>query len=133
MNENDRAELATLRALSSSEAADYLLQKYPRGGTALVLLPHLSWKVSDQRRLASAYLANLPHANPRAYEAFASFMPLKNFIEAIKEHLPGRQTDRTGLLSYYLVPILHDQAKNDDDKQLVRSFVTELEALERAT
>lgn len=131
MNEAQRTQLKHLRSLSSEAAATHLLTSDPNGETALALLPHLSWKVSDQKRLAAAYLSNLPHANAKAYDAFASFMSLQNFIAAIRPHLTplltGRDKPRMDLLNDYLAPVLRERAKSEGDRARVEALLRELE------
>lgn len=94
MDANLRKEAASLRALGSEAAADYLLETCPRSGRrfgdALILVQHMTWKPADQMRLARHYLSGQPHASSRPLEAFASFMALKNFATVVREVCPEK-------------------------------------------
>lgn len=100
-----------------AEGADY--------GNAITLLPHRSWKRADQVRLADHYLRKLPFASSRVYEAFVSFMSIELFIRALKKHLPRDGADKN-LLVYYAGPVLEKSVRTETDRELVRSFVSEL-------
>ena len=78
MNERQKLLCAQLAEMGSEQAAEWLMTKYPVEsigyGEALLLIPHRSWKRSDQKRLAQYYFRKLPFSGARGYEAFASFM-----------------------------------------------------------
>ena len=108
-----------LRAMSSDEAAAWLMQTYkvgkPSWGEAIQLLPHRSWKASDQVALARYYLQRMPFASEQPYEAFISFMSVPNFLMVLREHLPNASSDRLGLLHYHLSTLLKRRAKSDSE------------------
>ena len=109
MDERYRVLAEKLRALSSADAADHLLANYPVGsedsGTAIVMIRHLSWEVTDQVRLADHYLSRLPHASAVAYEAFAAIMSRDRFLAAVQGNWP-KTDERIELLRYYLYPTI---------------------------
>src|SRR5688572_19648850 len=121
--DNQLKELITkLRDMPSKEAADWLMNTYsidgPNYGQAIALLPHKSWKRSDQLRLATYYFRKIPFASSKAYEAFASFMAIEALIKTIRINLPNNAKD-INLLLYYLHPTLERAAKNSTDRELV--------------
>jgi hypothetical protein len=121
----------SLRGMSSEEAADWLMDRYPVDsndyGWAFVIAPHLSWKRADQLRLADYYFSKLPFASGRPFEAFASFMSVSRLVDVLRRHLSAdkRAIDLTG---YYSVPVLKRNAKSPKDHQAVQSFAAELKA-----
>ena len=129
MNEQQKQLCQHLAALSSEQAAEWLMGAYPLEskdyGEALLLIPHRSWKRSDQRRLAGYYFKKIPFSSARGYEVFSSFMSVKTFIECVRENLPANTSDRA-LLLYYLTPVLGKAAKNESDRLLVRGFLSEV-------
>ncbi|NVZ21519.1 hypothetical protein [Pseudomonas costantinii] len=112
--------------MSSDQAADWLITKYPiesaDWGEALLLIPHRTWKRSDQKRLAKYYFKKLPFSGPRGYESFAAIMSIKLLLGCVAEAIPT-EASRVELLLYYLIPALTGAAKNDSDRQLIRDFV----------
>lgn len=121
MNEAKRKEAAFLRKLPSTEAANYLLERY--ADSYPVTIKHRSWKVADQFRLARHFLQGRAFAGGRPYEDFLSFMSLENFMKVVTEELPDIPEDRFGLLFYYLVPSLRKAAKNDLELKKVQEFI----------
>ncbi len=126
MDERQRALCAQLVKMNSDQAADWLMTKYPiesaDWGEALLLIPHRTWKRSDQKRLAKYYFRKLPFSGPRGYESFAAIMSIKLLVDCVAEAIPA-EASRVELLLYYLIPILNRAAKNDSDRQLIRDFV----------
>lgn len=120
---------ACIRGLSSQEAASWLMESYPVDaldyGNAIALLTHRSWKRADQVRLANYYLKKLPFASSRVYEAFASFMSIDLLIKILNEHLPKSSAEMS-LLVYYVGPVLEKSVRTETDRELVRSFISEL-------
>lgn len=93
-----------------------------RWGEALILIRHMSWKAEDQLRLARHYLARMPYADGRAYEAFASVMSLDRFLLVLDEHWPSDPSDRQ--LSLYCLGGAFDMfEKNAANDAAIRSFV----------
>lgn len=135
MNDRQKLLCAQLAKMSSEQAAEWLMTKYPVEsidyGEALLLIPHRSWKRSDQKRLAQYYFRKLPFSGARGYEAFASFMSVRAFLDCVKERLPMSASDAS-LLLYYLIPILDRAAKSDSDRQLIMSFINEIQLHYRA-
>ncbi|WP_228022247.1 MULTISPECIES: hypothetical protein [unclassified Pseudomonas] len=129
MDERQRALCAQLVRVNSDQAADWLMTKYPiesaDWGEALLLIPHRTWKRSDQKRLAKYYFRKLPFSGPRGYESFAAIMSIKLLIGCVAEAIPA-EASKVELLLYYLIPILNKLAKNDSSRQLVREFVAGL-------
>lgn len=123
------SEPRKLTSLSSSQAADWLLSAFPiesqRYWDGLLLIPHRSWRRSDQLRLARHYLQRIPFASARGYEIFASFMQVSTFLTCIRESLP-LSDERLDLLLDYLIPVLSAMAKSPKDSDLVAAFVREL-------
>ena len=130
MDEHLRTILSELRSKGSSEAADWLSQHYPassaNSGEAFTIIPHLSWKKPDQKRLADHYLSGLPFASARPYEAFASFMRVPLLIEIMRKYLPA--SDRKQLFEYHVAPVLTRAAKTPEDREAVESFIAEVKA-----
>ncbi len=124
MNETMRTHAAELRAMPSEEAADWLLQRYPRGGDAIILLEHISLSKSHYRRLALHYLAGPSHAHDRAYRLFASRLGLSGLIRVLGE---TRDRDRrdADLLAYHLRPMLRD-AKDTEELREATAFIDAL-------
>src|SRR5688572_13161202 len=126
MNEQQRRECEKLRALTSAEAATYLLETYPAEGPfpleAIAFLPHRSWKRNDQLRLARHYLRRLPFANARPYEAFASIMSLPLLVRILEEFAPDDHGKRD-LFLYYVTRVLWHRAHTAKDRTLVESFL----------
>jgi hypothetical protein len=112
--------------MSSDQAADWLMTKYPietaDWGEALLLIPHRTWKRSDQKRLAKYYFRKLPFSGSRGYESFAAVMSIKLLVGCVAEAIPVEES-RIELLLYYLIPVLNGAAKNESDRQLIRRFV----------
>lgn len=129
MDEKQRAICAHLRELQSSEAAGWLMERYPTSscnwGEALLFMPHRSWKKADQIRLANYYLSKLPFASAHGYEAFASFMSVANFIAVIQDRIPEDAEDKK-LLKYFLAPVLRRKAKSAKDVDDINSFLDAL-------
>jgi hypothetical protein len=73
----------------------------------------------------------LPFSGARGYEAFASFMSVRTFLDCVKERLPMSASDAS-LLLYYLIPVLNRAAKNDSDRQLIMSLINEMQPYDRA-
>ncbi|MBX8592645.1 hypothetical protein K5D56_25065 [Pseudomonas cichorii] len=126
MDEKQKKLRAQLAKLDSAQAAERLINMYPLESLdcseGLLLIPHLSWKQSDQKKLARHFFKKLPFASARGYEAFASFMSVKNILECVRERFPMSSSD-TSLLLYHLIPVLNMAAKNDQDRQLVLAFL----------
>lgn len=125
-----KAISAELGQMTSAQAADWLIETYPVDGAeygdAITLIPHRSWKRPDQLRLARHYLKKMPFASSRPYEAFASFMSFDLFMQVIKEQLPSSKED-VDLLLYHLSPVMKKIAKSDSDRELIRSFIAEIQ------
>lgn len=124
--------LAELRKMTSSQAADWLMENYPTNEedywVGIKLLSHVSWKRSDQIRLATFYLKKMPFANSTVYATFASIMAFDLLIKIIREQLPTDKND-INLLLYHLEPILQKFAKKESDQHLMNSFIAELKKI----
>lgn len=118
-----------LKRLSSEDAANWLIERYPAEseeyGQAIALLAHRSWKKSDQLRLARHYFRKIPFASSKPYEVFASFMSLSNFIKVIQERLPVNKEDRS-LLVYHLEPALKKKVSSASDEEMVSRLLSDL-------
>jgi hypothetical protein len=118
-----------LRNKSSSDAADWLIEKFPTDceeyGDAIALMMHRSWKREDQVRLAKYYLRKQPFSSSKVYESFAAFMRLDRFLKVVREYLPNDEADRN-LLVYHLGPVLKKYAKTDKEKEIVKMFMSEI-------
>ncbi|MGR2739666.1 hypothetical protein ACUY1T_14545 [Billgrantia sp. Q4P2] len=129
MNENQRLICTHLRELQSSEAASWLMDHYPNSSDnwdeALLVMPHRSWRKSDQIRLAKHYLSKLPFASARGYEVFASFMTVANLIAVIRGYIPADAEDKK-LLEYHLAPVLRRKAESEKDLDAINSFLDAL-------
>ncbi|KQW82986.1 hypothetical protein [Brevundimonas sp. Root1279] len=123
-----RREAATLRIMGSEKAAEYLIQHYPRGsrrsGDALVLVQHLSWRVADQMRLARHYLGGQPHASARVFEAFASFMSLRSFAQAVRDVWPERPDDQQ-LFRYNLGTAIRKYETSEANTAVIDALLNE--------
>ena len=124
MNEEQRELAAELRSKPSDQIADWLLQHYPNGGEAIVLLEHVTLRKSDYRRLAARYLAGRSHADNRAYRLFAQYLGLSGLIRILGEarHREARDAD---LLAYHLRPLLR-HARNEQELREATAFVDAL-------
>jgi hypothetical protein len=131
MNQQLRALASDLRKMSSRDAADWLMDRYPAGsndwGKAISLLRRRSWERADQVRLAHHYLSRLPFASPKPYEAFASFMQVSWLIDIVSEHIPSNEQDRS-LLEYHLGPVLAHAAKTAEDHEKLQHLMLVLNA-----
>ncbi|HBO1844442.1 hypothetical protein IEG03_31465 [Pseudomonas aeruginosa] len=129
MDERQKVLCAQLVKMGSEQAAEWLINRYPVDsidyGEALLLIPHRSWRRSDQKRLAQHYFRKLPFSGAGGYEAFASFMSVKTFLDCVRERLPMSASDAS-LLLYYLTPALNKFAKNESDRQLIMNFLNEI-------
>ncbi|HBO3528840.1 hypothetical protein N0655_28675 [Pseudomonas aeruginosa] len=129
MDERQKILCAQLVKMGSEQAAEWLINRYPVDsidyGEALLLIPHRSWRRSDQKRLAQHYFRKLPFSGAGGYEAFASFMSVKTFLDCVRERLPMSASDAS-LLLYYLTPVLNKFAKNESDRQLIMNFLNEV-------
>lgn len=132
MNSEQRKLCLQLVKMESEEAAEWLMSMYPVQsedyGLALLLIPHRSWRRSEQKRLARYYFKKLPFSGAMAYEAFASVMSVSSLLSCVKEFLPMSDADAS-LLLYYLIPTLKKYAKNDSDSQLIDEFLNEAQKL----
>lgn len=130
MNEKQRAGCRMIFGMSSEQAAEWLISKYPISsphcGEALVLISHRSWKRSEQRKLARYYLRKVPFAAGRAYEALASIMPARVLLSELIEYMPEEKGD-IDLLVYYLFPVLSKYTRNELDVRAVKEFKVEVE------
>ncbi|QVM93258.1 hypothetical protein JYG34_09685 [Pseudomonas entomophila] len=129
MEVTQRSQRRQLAQMSSAQAADWLLSTYPiespDWGEGLFLIPHRSWKKSDQLRLARHYLQKVPYASQRGYQVFASFMSVASLLGCIREQLPLNHPDLE-LLLYHLQPTLAAMAKHGKDAERVAEFLGEL-------
>jgi hypothetical protein len=125
MDEKTKFICKELVKLTSEEAAEWVVEKYPidsmNFGEALVIIPHRSWRKADQKRLANYYFQKLPFSGPGGYEAFASFMSIKTLIDCVSNRFPLGEADAE-LLSYYLFPVLKKFAKNKNDFDFIFKF-----------
>lgn len=133
MDEQARKECAYIRKLTSSDAAAWLLNKYPppyvgKGKIIPISISHRSWKKREQMLLAHAYLRGIPFASSVGYEMFLSFMSIPNFIKVIREYLPS-DPKRLDLLLYCLGPALRKYQKTEKDENLINEFIVELKGL----
>jgi hypothetical protein len=117
--------------LSSAEAADAILERYPAGslyyGEAFLIISHLSLRRPDQVRLARYYLQRLPFANQKPYEAFASQMSIPLLITILREYTPT-DTRKRELFVYHARPTLESAAKSMKDAEVVSSFFADLKS-----
>lgn len=129
MDNLKKAQCEELRNLESEEAATWLMSKYPIEspdyGEAIMLMPHRSWKKADQIRLGKYYLQKIPFANGKAYEMFASFMPIQTMIKIIQEQLKEANVN-VDLLLYHLTPVLKKYAKSASDNDVINQFLSEI-------
>ncbi|GFM59953.1 hypothetical protein PSCICG_11130 [Pseudomonas cichorii] len=130
MDEKQKKLRAQLASLDSAQAAERLINMYPLESVdfseGLLLISHLSWKKSDQKKLARHFFKKLPFASARGYEAFASFMSVKNMLECVCERFSMSSSDMS-LLLYHLIPVLSRAAKSDQDRQLILAFLKDFD------
>lgn len=116
--------------MTSEEAADWLIANYPvekaNYGDAISVVSHRSWRRADQVRIAKHYLKKIPFASAKPYEAFASFMSIRSFLQVVEEYVPEGNAEKS-LLLYYLKPVLQQAAKNNTDHELVAAFVSRIQ------
>ncbi|MCA3081003.1 MAG: hypothetical protein ING71_19725 [Rhodocyclaceae bacterium] len=128
MDQRIRSLVQDLRKLGSNKAATWLIKEYPadggRSGDAILMIGHLSWKKSDQIRLAEHYLQGLPFATARPYEVFASFMEISRLIEIMRQYI--LKSDRKDLFLYHVGPVLTEAAKSTRNQDIVQNFLEEL-------
>jgi hypothetical protein len=129
MDKELKSKLDELRKMPSEEAADWLLANYPIGsensGDAFLMIPRLSWKKGDQRKLAEHYLSKMPYANPRPYEAFATIMRTTRLVDIVADFLPASEADKS-LLRYHLAPVLTKSVKSDADRAAVEVLLSKI-------
>ncbi|MGN6580430.1 MAG: hypothetical protein ACTHJ1_10675 [Bordetella sp.] len=129
MNKTIEPIVDDLRKMTSNEAAEWLIERYPIGsakwGDAIVIMAHLSWKKADQIRLADHYLSRLPFASAKPYEVFASFMKVSRLVDILRKNAPVGTADRS-LLEYHAGPVLMRAAQTPEDREMVENFRLEL-------
>ncbi|WP_157969779.1 hypothetical protein [Pseudomonas huaxiensis] len=129
MNEKQRLECSQISDMSSEQAAEWIMNRYPLHssdyGEAFILIPHRSWSRSEQRKLANYYLRKIPFAGGRSYESLASIMPARVLLVEVYKYLPDNKLDLE-LLIYYLTPALLKCARADQDVQAVEDFLREV-------
>ncbi len=127
MNEEQKILGQRLRLMESAEAADWLIATYPinspNWGAALSLLPQRSWEKPEQWRLARYYLAKLPYASAKAYEAFNQIMPISRLAQVLSEYIPQSAEDKQ-LLLYHLFP-LFDARDSREAAELIAALQEE--------
>ncbi|UXA51411.1 hypothetical protein M0D45_11660 [Xanthomonas prunicola] len=132
MDEEIRSLRDELLAMESADAAKWLISKFPAGsknsGYAFQLIPHRSWRRSDQKALATHYFSTIPFANARGYEVFSSFMSINSILSCIKPYVPKDQ-NKLDLMKYHLKPVLLKSAKNESDYNAVIKFFDELQEI----
>ena len=124
MNEEQRELTAELRSKPSDQIADLLLQRYPNGGEAIVLLEHVTLHKSGYRRLAARYLAGRPHAQNSAYRLFAQRLGLSGLIRILGE-TKNREARDGALLAYHLRPLMC-HARNEQELREAIAFIDAL-------
>lgn len=129
MNEKQRVECLMISGMTSEQAAEWLINRYPISSEeyneAFVLIPHRSWGRSEQRRLANYYLGKVPFAAGRAYEALASIMPARVLLKELVYYIPEENAD-VELMVYYLMPALSKCTRNNLDVRAVEEFKDEV-------
>ena len=124
MNEEQRKLATELRGKPSDQIADWLLQHYPKGGEAIVLLEHVTLRKRDYRRLAARYLAGRSHSHNRAYRLFAQHLGLSGLIRILGE-TQNREARDADLLAYHIKPLLR-LAQNEQELREAIDFMEEL-------
>jgi hypothetical protein len=129
---NNQTQIETkLKGLASEEAASFLMETFPieaaNYSDAFKVMAHRSWKKTDQLRLARFYLKKTPFVSSKPYEVFASFMSVSALISVLKEAISDKPNDRQ-FIAYHVAPVLKKSIKTDKDRDLVASFVSELES-----
>lgn len=123
-------EAKMIRAMSSPDAADWLMHAYPAGsfnnGHAFNLLTRRSWLRGDQVRLADHYLAGIPFASDRPYLIFLSFMSVRRFVAVLRNALPSDKS-RLRLLRYHLSSDTVLRAISEQDRAVLAAFLTEID------
>lgn len=129
MDERLRALCRELARMSSAQAANWLMSEYPLStanwGEALLLMPHRSWKRSEQKILARYYFKKIPFAQAKGYETFASFMSIPLLLECLMCHLP-MAPEKNGLFIYHVAPVLKEAARNEVDHRMVIEFLDQI-------
>jgi hypothetical protein len=128
MDQHLKSRLAELRNMPSEDAADWLITNCPvdsETGEAFLLIPRLSWKKRDQRKLAEHYLRKIPYASQRPYEVFASIMQIPGFVDVVEKFLPTREADKK-LLRYHLSPVLRKSVRSDADRAAVDALMKKI-------
>lgn len=101
------------------------MREYPvtqdRWGEAITIIPHLSWKRSDQIRLAECYLSRVPLGSARAYQAFAKCMSVPLLLSVLRKYPPVAA--RKSLYDYHVAPVLRAAAKTAGDRASVEHFL----------
>ena len=129
---NNQTQIETkLKGLASEEAASFLMETFPieaaNYSDAFKVMAHRSWKKTDQLRLARFYLKKTPFVSSKPYEVFASFMSVSALISVLREAISDKPNDRQ-FIAYHVAPVLKKSIKTDKDRDLVASFVSELES-----
>lgn len=129
---NNQTQIETkLKGLASEDAASFLMETFPieaaNYSDAFKVMAHRSWKKTDQLRLARFYLKKTPFVSSKPYEVFASFMSVSALISVLREAISDKPNDRQ-FIAYHVAPVLKKSIKTDKDRDLVASFVSELES-----
>lgn len=129
MNPKLQAIAQDLRKMEPGRRSDWLIENFPIESPdyweVFQVIPHVSWKRTEQIRLAKYYLSRRPLASSAPYAAFASLMSFSLFNAIIGELIPADNGDRE-LFLYHLLPVLERYAKTMHDKEIMNSLLQKL-------
>ncbi|WP_131800186.1 hypothetical protein [Methylobacterium indicum] len=130
MNNDIIKNINALRKMGSNKAADWLIDQYSienqNWGEAIAIIPHLSWQRADQIKLASYYLKKIPYATSKPYEAFAKIMKIQLLVKILDKYIPSDVSGKK-LLAYYLIGVLRNAAKTEEDTNAIDKLLDKLE------
>ncbi|WP_157636256.1 hypothetical protein [Burkholderia ubonensis] len=113
--------------MAPGEAAGWVIENFPSDdpsyGVVFDIIPKISWRKSDQEKLAKYYLRGMPFANDRAYRALSRVMSIERFLRISEEFMP-KDSEDIDLVLYYLIPVLSGIIKSDFDRALLENFVS---------
>ncbi|WP_157646577.1 hypothetical protein [Burkholderia ubonensis] len=113
--------------MAPGEAASWVIENFPSDdpsyGVVFDIIPKISWRKSDQEKLAKYYLRGMPFANDRAYRALSRVMSIERFLRISGEFMP-KDSEDIDLVLYYLIPVLSGIIKSDFDRALLENFVS---------
>ena len=125
MNQRQRDLCNYLRKQTSEEAFIWLTSEFPPDngdaiGEALILMPHRSWKRSEQVKLFDAYFPRSFPMGKKSIEVFSKFMSIYLFTTMLKsfiEQYPEEDETKLSLADYRLRAFIMESEDHQYEKE----------------